>query len=251
MIRYTPLLLLLWMSTTVMAQQNTTKGGWPYEIVRSGRGPVLDINKGIETHNQLVDADNNVLVSTYAVGIPDYQLVSELSKPFQTACQVMQAGGHYRFFIPIKEFRSAMKGGANLRLPGDYVVWEVELLRILPPLQDIAGRIKATIQRSGIDAGFQEFKRLSTSSNSGVYFGEWEVNEVGYLFLNNNKSDEAVVVFDYNAQRHPQSANAHDSLAEAYYKTGRRDLAIKHYRWSLELNPSNANARQMLGKIER
>lgn len=251
MIRITPLLLFLWMSTTVMAQKAlTTKSGWPYEVVSPGQGPYLDLNKGIETHNQLVDAENHVLVSTYAVGIPDYQLISELSGPFQAACEVMKAGGHYKFFIPIDDFRATIKGGAKLKLPGEHVIWEVELLRILPPLPDIAGRVKTILQAQGVDAAFQEFKRLSTTSNSGVYFGEWEVNEVGYLFLNHSKLDEALAVFDYNAQRHPQSANAHDSLAEAYLKVGKKDLAIKHYRWSLELNPGNNNARKMLTDIE-
>lgn len=251
MIRITPLLILLWMSTTVIAQKAlTTKGGWAYEVVTPGRGPFLDLNKGIETHNQLVDADNNVLVSTYAVGIPDYQLVTDLSGPFQSACEVMKAGGHYKFFIPIADFRSTIKGGAKLKLPGEFVVWEVELLRVLPPLPDIAKQVKSTLHSRGVDAAFQEFKQLSASSNKGVYFGEWEVNEVGYIFLNLSKIDEAISVFDYNVQQHPQSANAHDSLAEAYLKVGKRDLAKRHYRWSLELNPGNANARKMLADIE-
>lgn len=251
MIRLTPLLLLLWTSSTIMAQRAlTTESGWPYEVVTPGRGSLLDANKGIETHNQLVDADQNVLVSTYAVGIPDYQLVKELSPPFQSACKVMRPGGHYKFFIPVADFRATIKGGAKLDLPGDHVVWEVEVLKVLPPLPDIAGRIKSTLQSQGIDAAFEEFKRLSKSSNSGVYFGEWEVNEVGYLFLTHKKNEEAIAVFDFNAQRNPQSANAHDSLAEAFLKVGKKELAIKHYRWSLELNPSNANARKMLGDIE-
>lgn len=251
MIRITPLLLLLWMSTTVIAQRAlTTKSGWAYEVVTPGRGNFLDLNKGIETHNQLVDAENNVLVSTYAVGIPDYQLIADLSGPFQTACEVMKPGGHYKFFIPIADFRATIKGGAKLKLPGDYVVWEVQLLRVLPPLPDIATRVKRTIQNKGVDAAIQEFRQLSTSSSSGVYFGEWEVNEVGYLFLNHNKVDDAISVFDFNVQRHPQSANAHDSLAEAYLKVGKKEKAIHHYRWSLELNPSNVNARKILADIE-
>lgn len=251
MIRFTPLLLLLWMSTTVIAQRAlTTKSGWTYEIVKPGSGDHLDKNRGIETHNQLVDAANNVLVSTYAVGIPDYQLISDLSAPFQSACEVMKAGGHYKFSIPIDDFRATIKGGAQLNLPGDYVTWEVEVLRVLPPLPDIAKRVKTTLQSSGIDAAFREFKQLSTASDSGVYFGEWEVNEVGYIFLANDKVEEAITVFDYNVQRHPQSANAHDSLAEAYLKLGKKDSAIRHYRWSLELNPNNANARKMLADIE-
>lgn len=251
MIRFTPLFLILWMSTTVIAQRAlTTKSGWDYEIITPGQGPFLDTNKGFETHNQLIDARNNVLASTYAVGIPDYQLIKELSPGFQAACEVMQAGGHYKFYIPVSDFRATIKSGAKPDLPGEHVVWEVEVLKVLPPLPDIASRIAGTVKSKGVDAAFQEFKSLSTSANSGVYFGEWEVNEVGYFFFNNNRLQEAVTVFDFNAQRHPHSANAHDSLAEALLKVGNKDMAIKHYRWSLELNPGNANARKILADIE-
>lgn len=252
MIKITPLLLLfLWMSTNVMAQGSLkTKSGWAYEIIRAGHGPILDRNKGIETHNQLISSNNEVIVSTYAVGIPDYQLVSGLSEPFQAACEVMQAGGHYRFYIPIDDFRATIKGGAQIPVSGQHVVWEVELLRIMPPMPDISTRIKAVIQQQGMDAAYQEFRRLSNTPNSNVYFGEWEVNELGYYFLSQGKANEAIYMFDYNAQRHPQSANAHDSLAEAYLKVGNKEKAVKHYRWSLELNPSNSNARKMLGQIK-
>jgi tetratricopeptide (TPR) repeat protein len=251
MIRLSPLLLLLWTSTTVIAQQAlTTNSGWAYEVISPGKGPMVDVNKGIETHNQLVDAENNILVSTYAVGIPDYQLVTELSGSFQDACTVMRAGGHYKFYIPVNEFLATIKGGAKLKLPGKHVVWEVEVLKVLPPMPDIAGRVKAVLQSQGAHAAFAEFKKLSTSTNSGVYFGEWEVNEVGYIFLNHNMPEEAITVFDFNSQRHPHSSNAHDSLGEAYLKAGKKDLAIKQYRWSLELNPSNANARKVLTEIE-
>lgn len=252
MIRFTPLLLILvWMSNTVVAQGSLkTNSGWAYEIVRPGRGPMLDRNKGIETHNQLIDVNNRVLVSTYAVGIPDYQLISGLSEPFQSACEVMQVGGHYRFYIPMSDFRATLKGGTNLPVSGEHVIWEVELLRILPPMVDIATRVKTIISQQGMDAGYQEFRRLSQSPHSQIYFGEWEVNELGYLFLSKGKANEAIYIFDYNAQRHPESANAHDSLAEAYLKIGNKEKAVKHYRWSLELNPGNTNARKMLGQIE-
>ena len=45
--------------------------------------------------------------------------------------------------------------------------------------------------------------------------------------------------------------NAHDSLGEAYMVSGARDLAIRSYRRSLELNPGNDNGRRMLERLER
>jgi len=49
----------------------------------------------------------------------------------------------------------------------------------------------------------------------------------------------------------PQSANAHDSLGEAYMINGNKELAIKNYKKSLELNPDNTNAKEMLNKLEK
>ena len=47
-----------------------------------------------------------------------------------------------------------------------------------------------------------------------------------------------------------KSANAFDSLAETYMKNGQIDLAIKNYEKSLELNPDNENAQEILNKLK-
>ena len=49
----------------------------------------------------------------------------------------------------------------------------------------------------------------------------------------------------------PQSANAYDSLGEAYMKAGDNEKAIKNYKKSLELNPENNNAKKMLEKLKK
>jgi len=54
-----------------------------------------------------------------------------------------------------------------------------------------------------------------------------------------------------NVEMNPQSANAHDSLGEAYMINGNKELAIKNYKKSLELNPDNTNAKEMLNKLEK
>lgn len=44
---------------------------------------------------------------------------------------------------------------------------------------------------------------------------------------------------------------AYDSLGEAFMKTGEKDLAIKNYEKSLELNPNNDNAKKMLENLRK
>jgi len=143
------------------------------------------------------------------------------------------------------------KGNAPPNLPGDYIVWEVELLRILPPLPDISKIIRTTIGQEGVESAFQKFKALVKPRSQKVYLGEWEVNKVGYLFLNQNAIDKAISVFEFNVAQHPKSANAYDSLAEAYLKAGNKEAAIKNYKQSLKLNPKNDNAKKVLAEVNR
>jgi cytochrome c-type biogenesis protein CcmH/NrfG len=53
-----------------------------------------------------------------------------------------------------------------------------------------------------------------------------------------------------NVEEHPDSWNTYDSLGEAYMTAGKRELAIANYTKSLELNPANSNATQMLERLK-
>ena len=45
--------------------------------------------------------------------------------------------------------------------------------------------------------------------------------------------------------------NAFDSLGEAYMNKGDKPLAIKNYEKSLEFNPNNGNAEDMIKKLKQ
>jgi CubicO group peptidase (beta-lactamase class C family) len=79
---------------------------------------------------------------------------------------------------------------------------------------------------------------------------ETQINAIGYVLLQRKKIAEAIEVFKLNVQDFPQSANVYDSLAEAYMTSGDKELAIRNYRRSVELNPANTNAVEMLKKLE-
>jgi hypothetical protein len=53
-----------------------------------------------------------------------------------------------------------------------------------------------------------------------------------------------------NVEGYPDSANAYDSPAEVYLMNGNKALAIKNYERSLELNPANPNAVEILRKLK-
>ncbi|GAI73121.1 unnamed protein product, partial [marine sediment metagenome] len=78
---------------------------------------------------------------------------------------------------------------------------------------------------------------------------EGMVNQYGYKLLAEGKISEAIDIFKFNVYTHPESANSYDSLGEAYMKAGNKELAIKNYEKSLELDLDNKNAVEMLKKL--
>ena len=80
---------------------------------------------------------------------------------------------------------------------------------------------------------------------------EYFINNLGYAILSSNMVELAIKVFIKNVGFFPDSFNVYDSLGEAYMKNGDTQMAIENYKKSLELNPSNDNAKKMLKQLEK
>lgn len=91
---------------------------------------------------------------------------------------------------------------------------------------------------------FQELKLRYPEYNF-----EENLNSLGYSFLNKNQTELSTKIFALNCSEYPNSANVYDSLGEIYEVTGKLDLAKQNYQKSLDLDPKNENARQMISKI--
>lgn len=95
-----------------------------------------------------------------------------------------------------------------------------------------------------------QYRSLSRRLGTEIFLGEGLVNHFGYVFLHTYRDlDKALLYFQLNTRHYPASANAWDSLGEAYADKGDRRKAIDSYRRSLELDPDNANAVARLQKL--
>jgi CubicO group peptidase (beta-lactamase class C family) len=92
--------------------------------------------------------------------------------------------------------------------------------------------------------------RETHKTATGARLTENEMNTVGYRLLAKEKKEEALEIFKINTEDFPDSANAHDSLGEGYLAVGDANAAVKSYRKSLELDPSNENARNVLKQLK-
>lgn len=103
----------------------------------------------------------------------------------------------------------------------------------------------------GAQVALQRFTELKEPGPAGQNVNETTLNELGYFLLSVNQVQDAVAVFQRNVEEYPQSSNVYDSLAEAYMDAGKKELAIANYEKSLQLDPKNQNAVNMLKKLRQ
>ena len=108
------------------------------------------------------------------------------------------------------------------------------------------------ILRAGrVDEAVEAYRKIKRETPNNVAVTEEKFNQLGYTLLGEKKYTEAIAIFSLNVELYPQSANVYDSLAEAYMLSGNKELAIKNYKKSLELNPANENAARLIKSLER
>jgi CubicO group peptidase (beta-lactamase class C family) len=117
------------------------------------------------------------------------------------------------------------------------------------PQMPIAVKFQRIIEDGGLDAAVEAYHDLKGAAADKYDFAERELNGLGYYYLSKERFDLARGVFGLNVAAFPNSANAYDSYAEACMLDGRIDEAVQNYERSLELNPENANAVEMLKRL--
>jgi CubicO group peptidase (beta-lactamase class C family) len=102
------------------------------------------------------------------------------------------------------------------------------------------------ISEDGVDSAIKYFEKLSPEESQKL--SERDINNIGYSLLNTGKTKDAIKTFKLNIDNY-NSANSYDSYAEALMKDGQTEAAIKNYKKSLEMNPGNTNAVEMLKRM--
>jgi uncharacterized membrane protein len=110
-------------------------------------------------------------------------------------------------------------------------------------LTDVLSR---TIEAEGIDAGVAQYRRLRDQGFPDLRERESETNGLGCALLSRGDKESAIRVLQLNVETHPKSANAHDSLGEAYVAAGHTVLAVESYEKAVAINPKMKTAASAL-----
>jgi CubicO group peptidase (beta-lactamase class C family) len=140
---------------------------------------------------------------------------------------------HAGYEAAMAEYQRLKADTLNFAVPAPSRVTRVELYYLL--------------MAQGLEAMMARARALRAGEAGEI--DEDTLNGVGYELLRNGLVDDAVSVFRLNVELYPDYANGYDSLGEAYMTAGENELAIENYEKSLELDPENDNAVEMLQRL--
>lgn len=93
----------------------------------------------------------------------------------------------------------------------------------------------------GLKGVEDHYRKLSERLRYAVLPPEALMNQVGYQLMGQGNMEDAVAAFKLNVERYPGSANVYDSLAEAYERSGKLDLALPNYEKAHTLGVKNGD----------
>jgi 3-oxoadipate enol-lactonase len=173
------------------------------------------------------------------IQVPTLVLVGEFDVP-----DVQAHAGVIDFGIPNAKREIILKSGHLIPLEQPEA-FNTSVLKFLKNME-----FNNILNSQGVNAAVQYFNIMHKSDPNIILFDEIEMNFLGYRYLQEEKTKDAIELFKLNTIAYPDSWNVFDSLGEAYLKDGQIDLAIFNYEKSLELDPNNENARNVLKEIK-
>ncbi len=117
----------------------TTDSGLQYMVLKEGDGPKATARDRVKVHYRGTFIDGTEFDSSYKRDEPSTFGVRGVIKGWTEGLQLMNVGSKYRFFIP-PDLAYGPRGSRNNIGPNATLIFEIELLEIVPPATQPARR---------------------------------------------------------------------------------------------------------------
>jgi dienelactone hydrolase len=106
-------------------------------------------------------------------------------------------------------------------------------------------------QKGGATRAADFYRETHKRDPQAYVFPEFAVNLLGYDRLQSGDKEEAIELFKLNTEAYPASANAQDSLSDAYLAAGQKALALASEEKCLQLLPSDTQNAQFKDQLKK
>jgi dienelactone hydrolase len=143
--------------------------------------------------------------------------------------------------------------GPHPELVKQMVAWYADTLIKRPADPTAAVAVKNSPMRefwrkassaTGVDEAVQMFYDSVQRGQRVALFPEGQLNLLGYRYLQEGRTNEAIRLFRLNTLAYSRSANTFDSLGDAYLANGQNELALRMSEKALELLPKDPSSEE-------
>jgi tetratricopeptide (TPR) repeat protein len=96
-----------------------------------------------------------------------------------------------------------------------------------------------------------QFIKIENNRDSEYITASWAINALAYDLFRKKDFDDALKLFKFNTELHPERSNPWDSYAMCLIAMGKKEEGIKAYRKFVELAPLNQFAKRKLEELEQ
>lgn len=111
-------------------------------------------------------------------------------------------------------------------------------IQALASKKDVADVLEPTMREKGVDAVISQYRELrSTQPDSYDFDDVYALSGVGRHLMKAKKVQDAIQIFQLNTEEFPKSWWAYDNLGDAYVYASEKELAVKSFEKSQQLDP--------------
>ena len=189
---------------------------------------------GFSTYIALYDDSTTIIVCSNVGPINIQKVVDDIYREVHFSNPMPE-----RLVLPslrnLKHFESDEEGG----LPGLKKYFQVISASagyaIFPIVNYLSSVLELFYDGGIFNEAYDDLKPLidDNPNNEGI------INQVAYMFLRDDKTEQALHFFQQNTTNHANAANVYDGLGDGYAAKGEHQLALKNYKIAVELGETN------------
>lgn len=145
-----------------------------------------------------------------------------------------------------KEYSAAANFALKEKQYEQALAWSEKAVSMAPNMSTMMAHAQA-LDGKGDSKGAEKARKEAIARGTNA-----ELNNYGYQLLFSGKGEEAIKIFEANAEKNPEDPNVWDSLGEGYVNTGQKEKAVKALKKSLSMNPPEnvrANSLNLLAQL--
>jgi tetratricopeptide (TPR) repeat protein len=122
----------------------------------------------------------------------------------------------------------------------------MKLILNYAPQKSLTAILMEALTEGGVTLAIKRFREFKAQPINRYADTEEPILDAAWRLLDEKKNEDAAVILKFYSEENPHSVEAYFSLGEAYFRAGKKELAIANFEKALRLQPKSYNIAERL-----